>query len=224
MTLIESGGVGLRSMVAAGRRLFGEGFTAEGIAFGGQLDPLILAQMFAQSGVDPTPDALASFREAYAAELALALETPGVSRTLAGVPELLGALDDLADACALGVLTGNFEETGRLKLAAAGIDADRFAVRVWGDHSPHDPPAREHLPPVAFVLHEKILGRTIDPGLVTLVGDTEHDVRAAKMNGCRVLGVATGYVSAEQLAKAGADRVVDDLTNTRGVVQWLTMA
>ncbi len=224
MTLIESKGVGLRSMVDAGRALFGDQFTADGVSFGGQLDPLILDQMFERSGVEPTPDARATLREAYVARLARSIDSPGTARALPGAIALLDALDDAGHRDALGVLTGNFEESGRLKLNAAGIDPDRFAVHVWGDDSPHDPPAREHLPPIGVQRHADRTGAALEMDRVTLVGDTTHDVRAARVNGCRVLGVATGHVSAEDLYNAGADRVVDNLTDTQEILRWLTRA
>ncbi len=224
MTLLESKGVGLRSMVEAGRSLFGDHFNADGISFGGQLDPLILNLMLAQSGVEPTPEAHANLREAYVARLARAISAPGTARALPGAIALLDALDAAGHREALGVLTGNFEESGRLKLRAAGIDPDRFAVHVWGDDSPHDPPAREHLPPVGVERHAVRTGVTLGMDRVTLIGDTAHDVRAARMNGCRVLGVATGRTNADELARAGADRVVDTLSDTQEILRWLTLA
>ncbi|MEQ8769844.1 MAG: HAD family hydrolase [Phycisphaerales bacterium] len=222
MTLLESRGVGLRSMVEAGQSLFGDHFNADGIAFGGQLDPLILNMMFERSGVEPTPEAHANLREAYVARLTRSFESPGVARALPGAIALLDALDAEGHREALGVLTGNFEESGRLKLGAAGIDPDRFTVHVWGDDSPHHPPAREHLPPVGVERHAARTGVTLGMEQVTLIGDTTHDVRAARMNGCRALGVATGSVSANDLRDAGADRVVDDLTDTQEILRWLT--
>lgn len=221
LTLIDSGGVGARSMVAAGRRLHGPAFTADGIPFGGQLDPVILSLMLGRAGVEPTPEAIQAVRRAYHAELQGALRTPGVARPLAGVLDLLGALEAHQSRPALGLLTGNFEETGRLKLRGAGVDPDRFCVRVWGDDSPHAPPLREHLPPVGLQRYRDIRGAPLEPCRVTIIGDTPHDVRAARATGCRVLAVATGRTPAPELAAAGADRVVDDLSDTTGVLRWL---
>lgn len=222
LTLIDSSGVGMRSMVAAGRRLHGPAFTADGVPFGGQLDPLIVALMLQRVGVDPTDDAMLAFRAEYRAVLADAVRAPGLARALPGVPALLDALERHPAAPTLGLLTGNYEETGRLKLVAAGIDPDRFAVRVWGDDSPHRPPDREHLPLVGFDRYRALRGRPVPPEHVTLIGDTTHDVRAARVNGCRVLAVATGHVSAADLAAAGATRVVPDLSDTEDLAAWIT--
>jgi len=44
----------------------------------------------------------------------------------------------------------------------------------------------------------------IDPTAVVMVGDRSHDVRAARENGARVIGVLWGYGSREELAQADA--------------------
>jgi phosphoglycolate phosphatase-like HAD superfamily hydrolase len=44
-----------------------------------------------------------------------------------------------------------------------------------------------------------------------IIGDTRHDVACGHAHGIPVLGVATGWTSAEDLAAAGADWVVPDL-------------
>ena len=46
----------------------------------------------------------------------------------------------------------------------------------------------------------------LDASRATMVGDRSHDVRAARMNGARAVGVLWGYGSAEELA--GADAIV----------------
>ncbi len=46
-----------------------------------------------------------------------------------------------------------------------------------------------------------------------VIGDTPHDVKGAHDAGARAVGVATGASSAEELAAAGADAVLSDLTD-----------
>ena len=46
---------------------------------------------------------------------------------------------------------------------------------------------------------------------VFVIGDTQHDIKAAKDNGVIAVGVDTGTVSAEELSAAGADVVLDTL-------------
>lgn len=222
LTLITTGGCGFRAMSTAGKELFGESFTSEGVSYAGRLDPLIIGEMFARSGVRDTPDHRRALRERYADKLRAALAESDQKRSLPGVADLLDRLHARAgDGFTLGLLTGNFEETGSLKLAACGVDVSRFAVRVWGDHSPHDPPSRDHLVPVAMGRYEALLRRSIPPDRVVVIGDTEHDVRCARVNGCRAVGVATGRTSAEELSRAGADLVLPDLARQPGIEAWL---
>ena len=222
-TLIRTGGVGMKAMTDAGRGLFGSGFDQiDSVQFAGRLDPLILIDLLVANGQDPSPKNVIAMREAYGRELQRRLEEPGVGQVLPGVAELVDAIDRLEDV-ALGLLTVNFEETGRMKLEACGIDTDRLPIRGWGDDSPHDPPAREHLPVVGMALYEERTGRSINPRHVTIIGDTPHDVSCARANGCSSLGVATGSYSRADLILAGASLVVEDLTETQEIVRWLSI-
>lgn len=219
-TLISTSGVGMRALGAAGQELFGAGFTEARTAFAGRLDPVIIADLLRDNGQEPTPEHRRAMRAGYRKHLEKHLDGGAVRRVLPGVPELLGELRG-RDGVVLGLLTGNFPETGAIKLRACGIEPEWFEVAVWADDSPHDPPAREHLPAVGIAKYRARKGREIEPSRVTIVGDTPHDVSCALANGCRCLGVATGMFSVEQLLGAGAHRAVVDLSDTAGVVGWL---
>ncbi len=220
-TLIRTHGAGRRALLTAGRSLFGSAFTDEGIEYSGRIDPLIIREMFELSGVPHTPDRVTEMRRAYGRELATALSEPGPTRRpLPGVGGLIDALERRAEVT-LGLLTGNFAETGRMKLSACGVDPGRFRISVWGDESPHDPPSRDHLPPVGMRRYRETHGRPIEPHSVTIIGDSPSDVRCAAASGCRSLGVATGQFSVQQLQAAGAHGAVADLVDTDAVVSWL---
>ncbi len=220
-TLLEARGAGMVCLQDAGRALFGDHVSAEGIEFGGRLDPLIIHDMLGRAGVLASPQNIRAMRSAYAERFARAIGVSATCTALDGTHELVEALS-LLPAVTLGLLTGNFEETGRLKLAAAGFDIERFPVRVWGDDSPHAPPARDHLPPVGIERHASLHGTRLPPEQVVIIGDTIHDVSCALAHGCRVLAVATGHNTAAELAAAGAHRVVEDLSRTGDILAWLT--
>lgn len=219
-TLITTSGAGVKALGDAGQELFGPEFNEKRIAYSGRLDPLIIIDLLRDNGQAVTAENCAAMRAAYRKHLPGRLSGPGVGRSLPGVSALL---EDLRgrDGVVLGLLTGNFEETGTLKLRACGIDPAKFGVAVWADDSPHDPPARNHLPPVGLVKYQTRTGRAIGASMVTIIGDTPHDVACALSNGCRCLGVATGQFSSEQLLSAGAHHAVADLSQTGAVVRWL---
>jgi len=125
---------------------------------------------------------------------------------------LLAALRGMSQI-AMGVLTGNFPETGTRKMKACGIDPGQFGVCAWGDDAPRQPPSRDQLPPVAMARFRRLYGREINPAAVTIVGDTPHDVSCAQANGCRSIAVATGRFSVDQLRDSGADHVLADLSD-----------
>jgi phosphoglycolate phosphatase len=219
MTMITSGGNGAKAMLEAGQELFGPSFHVEGVSFAGSLDPVIFSRALRNNGQPDTADNHRAWRERYANRLAARLHTPGLVRTLPGVMTLLDEVE--RSHATLGLLTGNFEETGSLKLKAAGIEPSRFEVRVWGDESPHVPPRRDHLVRVGMDRARAVREADIAGEAVVVIGDTPHDVQCALAHGCRCLAVATGRSTIQELKDAGATHAVDDLSDTRGVLSWL---
>ena len=60
-----------------------------------------------------------------------------------------------------------------------------------------------------------------DPASVWVIGDTMLDIKAARANGARALGVATGSTPVETLRDAGADLTLADLSNAEAVLAAL---
>jgi phosphoglycolate phosphatase-like HAD superfamily hydrolase len=222
-TLLSTSGAGIRAMGHAGRAVFGPRFTTEGVPFAGRLDPLIMREMLVNAGVEPTSGAMAKFREAYVNALPAELERAEANaRALPGVLELLDTLvATRSGRMTLGVLTGNFDVTGTMKLRACGVRTEHFAVCVWGDDSPSNPPTRDDLPRVGMQRYEQLHRRTLPGERVVVIGDTPHDVRCAQVNGCRSIGVATGQHGVEELARCGADLALPNLADLPRVLGFL---
>ncbi|MEA2063426.1 MAG: HAD hydrolase-like protein, partial [Gemmatimonadota bacterium] len=51
------------------------------------------------------------------------------------------------------------------------------------------------------------------PGNTFVIGDTQKDIEAGRAIGARTVAVATGPVSAEDLASAGPDLLVDNFAS-----------
>ncbi len=218
-TLLTTNGRGIEALVAAGRELFGETFTREGVDVAGRLDPLIIVDLLARNGVAVTDEHVQAMREGYGRHLLR--ERDGAAtpwRALAGAAELVDAVEAVSEIT-LGLLTGNYPETGEFKLSSVGLEPSRFSIQVWGCDSPQTPPSRNHLPAVGMERYEAAMRRSRGSYDVVIIGDTPHDVECARAHGCRVLAVATGRYSTMELS--GADLCVETLVDTDTILSWL---
>lgn len=215
-TLLLTEGAGIAAMMDAGRELFGSHFTRDGVQFSGRLDTLIWNDLAKLNRIDNHDHHHDTFRAAYGKHLSRRLQENPTAMSLPGVTELvhrLAALDHLS----IGLLTGNYPETGRLKIKAAGLDPDIFTVAAWGC----DGATRRDLPPVALQRHHQRTGRKVSPQQTVIIGDTPHDIDCAKAHGCRSIGVATGAFTVDVLRKSGADLAVTNLADVASIIQWL---
>ncbi|MEL7471759.1 MAG: HAD hydrolase-like protein [Planctomycetota bacterium] len=223
-TLLLSEGVGMGSIEAAGRRLHGPAFRASDVKPGGGIDPVLLREVLARNGVEPTRQAIQDLRRAYEAELAEALSVRNTVQALPGAAELVARVAQAGDMTT-GLLTGNYEATGSLKLTHGGFAVETFEIRVWGDDSPECPfegdPRREHLPEVARDRYHARFERSLRDRDVVIIGDTERDIEAARAVGARVIAVSTGHVPAGTLESFGPDRVIESLEDTASILAWI---
>jgi phosphoglycolate phosphatase len=118
-----------------------------------------------------------------------------------GVVDLLDKLID--DGIMLGLTTGNVEEAAHIKLARANLNR-YFSFGGYGSDSPD----RTELTRKALERGELVSGDTLDRDRCFSCGDTPRDVEAGHGAGIRVVGVATGEFTVEELREAGADAVI----------------
>jgi phosphoglycolate phosphatase-like HAD superfamily hydrolase len=216
-TLLLTSGAGMAAMKDAAKDICGPSFTFDGVKFAGRLDPLIWRDAAERNGVENHEELHADFRAAYGAHIKHRLETSATAHSLPGVDELLKRCAELEGAT-VGLVTGNYPETGRLKLRAAGIDPDQFAIAGWGT----DGAVRNDLPAAAIRQYAEVNDGHIDPRRVIVIGDTPHDVACAHANGCLALAVCTGpSYEREDLEACGADWVVEDLSDVESVISWM---
>ena len=217
-TLVTTSGVGIRAMHFAGRELFGASFDASVVEYAGRLDPLIIADLLTTHALPVDAGSVERFRGAYRFHLERLLAENNTAAPCPGVLDLLAALER-DSSMTLGLLTGNYPDTGAIKLRASGINPERFPIHVWGMDSPHVPPCRTHLPPIGMTRYEAFHGQP--PRETIVIGDTPHDVGCAAANGCRSLAVATGRFTVAELAASGADLAVADLSDTDAILSWI---
>ncbi|MEU0690977.1 HAD family hydrolase [Streptomyces uncialis] len=108
------------------------------------------------------------------------------------------------------VVTGNLQASAEIKLSA--FDLIGLVDPTVGGYASDDP-HRPALVSVAQQRAERVYGHSFDRSNTVIVGDSLEDVRTGREGGARVIGVASGTTSAADLADAGADHVITDLTD-----------
>ena len=126
------------------------------------------------------------------------------SHVVPGIPDLVAWLSE-RPAVTLGLVTGNYEPVGRLKLRRAGI-GKLFASAPGAFGS--DSEDRAALPAIA----RRRAGHVRREDAV-VIGDTPRDIACARADGVRCLAVTSGQYGADELS--GADAVARSATELR---------
>jgi phosphoglycolate phosphatase-like HAD superfamily hydrolase len=208
-TLLYTGGSGSLGMTRAFRELYGieNGFGR--VEFSGRSDSAIFRDAARSHGIAAceSPDELQRFQDAYVPHLERALSEVAGGTLMPGVVAVLDALSRRVGVVQ-GLGTGNFRRGGELKLRHFGID--RFFPGCVGGFGEDSEDRSEVIGAGIRRLRD---GDGADDARIVIVGDTPHDVAAAKANDAFALGVATGRDSIDDLLGCGADAVLGDLSD-----------
>lgn len=197
-TLLRAGGAGARAFDRVMFELHGVERASEGTAFGGKTDPWIIDQIFRRHlGRGAVAEDIAGFVARYLPYLDEELQ----ARPPRVLPSVVDTLEQLAERAVLGVATGNVEPAAQLKLRHAAL-AGFFRFGGYGS----DSWLRAELVACAITRARAFSSPEASP---VVVGDTVHDIAAARACGVAVCAVATGPEPREALG--GADAVFDTL-------------
>jgi phosphoglycolate phosphatase-like HAD superfamily hydrolase len=213
-TLINAGGLSRRLYAAAFAKVTGRAL--ERMApMAGRTERAIAAETLTLNGLAASETALLALCAALAAEFAAhEAHISEHGHALPGAAAALAALARRPDVVQ-SVLTGNIESVAVRKVAAFGLaDHLDFTIGAYGmDHAD-----RHHLVRLAQRRAAAAYGQPFAKESTVLVGDTPNDVMAGHLGGARVVAVATGFSGRAALEAAGADAVLDDLTDTEAVL------
>ncbi|HEY4243391.1 MAG TPA: HAD family hydrolase [Kofleriaceae bacterium] len=191
-TLLHAHGSGRDAFTAVFAEAHGIADACAGVRFGGKTDPAIIDEIYlARLGRPASGDERAAFLSAYLPRLEAALASHGVE-VLPGAHDALAYLASRGDVV-LGVATGNVIEGAAAKLAHGGF-ADRFVLGGYGSDS--------HLRPALVAAAIARARARSDIREVVVVGDTIHDISAARACGAIACAVSTGSDTADALAHA----------------------
>jgi phosphoglycolate phosphatase len=198
-TLLVTGGAGGAAWQRAFEELHGVEANVADHTDAGMTDPEIVGIVFREVvGREGTPEERSRAIGCYLKHLPDTVAESAGYRTMPGVEELLDRLIDAG--VLLGLVTGNIEAAAHIKLARANLNRF-FSFGGYGSDSPD----RTELTRAALRRGGLVSGGALPDGGCIAVGDTPRDVRAGNGAGLRVVGVATGRYTVEQLREAGAE-------------------
>jgi len=204
-TLISSGGASDRAWKRAFEELQAVEVDVPAVTGKGVPDPEVGRVVFEKAiGREPTEEEAEALMRRRLDHLPEEVESSPGFVVKDGVVELLERL--IEEGIMLGLTTGNVEEAAHIKLARPNLNR-YFAFGGYGSDSPD----RTELTRKALERADFVSGHTLDRDSSFACGDTPRDVDAGHGAGIRVVGVATGEYTAEELVEAGADAAIQSL-------------
>ena len=209
LTLVSTGGAGLRALDEAFREVLGVTGATEGVTPHGKTDPAIIREVCLRRSLLLDPDVDSSVTrilERYVHYLKGELADSRQYLVLPGVVDVLEALDRREDVLS-GLATGNVEVGARMKLEQGGLNR-YFSFGGFGSDSED----RTEVVRTAAQNGSALHGGRIDPEDIFVIGDTPRDVAAGKLAGFSTIAVATGGHGMDELSGTGADLVIRDFS------------
>jgi phosphoglycolate phosphatase len=198
-TLLVTGGAGGAAWQRGFEELYGVEADVAEHTDAGMTDPEIAKIVFKEViGREGTPAERSKAIGAYLKHLPGTVAESDGFRVMPGIEELLPRL--IEQGLLLGLVTGNIEAAAHIKLARAGLNRF-FSYGGYGSDSAD----RTEVTEAALRRGELVSGGSLADGASISIGDTPRDVSAGHGAGIRVIGVATGSYSVEQLSESGAD-------------------
>jgi phosphoglycolate phosphatase-like HAD superfamily hydrolase len=213
-TLIETRGVGSQVYAEAFAKVTGRALEKMP-ELAGRTEPVIFREALNANGVADAEGLYDQFAAEQARRYAEHLDDlRSRGRALPGAVEALQALSQRDDVTQ-SVLTGNTRPSAEIKLKAFGLaEYVNFDIGAYGT----DDDARANLVGIARQRAGQAHGQDHEARHTVLIGDTPNDVAAALNSGARIIAVATGNDTADELAAAGASTVLPDLSDTNAVL------
>ncbi len=203
-TLVHTGGAGARSWTRAFQKLYGVAADIGDHSSAGETDPEVARATF--RGVlnrEPHKAELALLYAEYLSAISEEIYSSTDYHVLAGARTTLETLR--ARGVLLGIVSGAMEGSARIKLTPANLN--RFFL--FGGYGT-DSDVRDELVLTA-ISRARRLQEIPTTQMVYIVGDTPHDIAAARAAGAVSVAVASGHFTVDQLTAAGADYVLESL-------------
>jgi phosphoglycolate phosphatase-like HAD superfamily hydrolase len=205
-TLVRTGGTGIQAFARTFATIFGVHAGVEKIRFAGRTDKSLVREMFTLSNIPHTEENFRKFFDNYVQWLEHLIQDCD-GDVCPGVLEFIRQLEALPQPPLIGLLTGNVKRGAEIKLRRFKL-WEVFQTGAFAD----DHEDRDQIAVVARDRGIRTLNHHLSGDQILVIGDTAHDIRCARAIGAKVIAVATGGDTLEELRKHQPDWAVRDLT------------
>jgi len=208
-TLVHTGGAGIKAFAKVFATEFGVANGVEKMKFAGRTDVNLVREFFTLNGIAASNQNFRRFFENYVFWLDQILRH-SEARACVGVLEFMRTLRELPDPPRFGLLTGNIRLGAEIKLRHFDLWKE-FELGGFAD----DHEDRDQIAHAAIKRGSRVLSRELRGEQVLVIGDTPLDIRCGRAIGAKVLAVATGGATLEELKHHKPDWAVPDLNRVQ---------
>jgi len=204
-TLVHTGGAGIKAFAKVFATEFGGANGVEKMKFAGRTDVNLVREFFTLNRIEASAENFSRFFERYVFWLDQILRH---SETTAcpSVMEFIQGLRQLENPPRLGLLTGNIQLGAEIKLRHFDLWKEFETGGFADDHEDRDQIAH-----AALRRGSRVLGSELRGEQVLVIGDTPFDIRCGRAIGAKVLAVATGGATLDELKQHQPDWAVENL-------------
>ena len=204
-TLVHTGGAGVKAFARVFADEFGAKDGFENLKFAGRTDVSLVREFFKHHNIAETAANFERFFERYVLWLDHIL-SHSQTKVCHGVWEFIAELRTLPQPPLLGLLTGNIRLGAEIKLRHFDLWKE-FETGAFAD----DKEDRDEIAAVAKQRGSRVLGKKLRGNEVLVIGDTPLDIRCGRAIKAKVLAVATGGATLDELKQHQPDWAVQDL-------------
>jgi phosphoglycolate phosphatase-like HAD superfamily hydrolase len=204
-TLVHTGGAGIKAFAKVFQTAFGAHDGFEKLKFAGRTDVSLVREFFVYHKIAQTPENFERFFERYVFWLDYILNH-SQTEACPGVWEFIAGLKNLPKPPLMGLLTGNIRLGAEIKLRHFDLWKE-FETGAFAD----DNEDRDLIAVAARERGRRILGKSLRDDEILVIGDTPFDIRCGRAINAKVLAVATGGATLDELKRHQPDWAVEDL-------------
>ena len=204
-TLVHTGGAGIKAFAKVFQTVFNAHDGFEKLKFAGRTDVSLVREFFVYHKIPQTPQNFELFFEHYVFWLDYIL-SHSKTEACPGVWEFMHGLKSHKKPPMVGLLTGNIRLGAEIKLRHFNLWKE-FETGAFAD----DNEDRDLIAAAARDRGRRLLGKNLRDDEILVIGDTPFDVRCGRAINAKVLAVATGGATLEELKRCEADWAVEDL-------------